>query len=124
SDKGLKSFADIAKFRDQLDGKIYGIGAGNNGNALIQRMIDKNEFGLGGFKLVEASEAGMLVTVERAIREKKGGVFLGWEPHPMNIQLSMNYLSGGDASFGPNYGEARVYTLTAPDFISRCPNAG
>ena len=68
SDKGLKSFADIAKFRDQLDGKIYGIGAGNNGNALVQRMIDKNEFGLGGFKLVRSSEAGMLVQVTRAVQ--------------------------------------------------------
>ena len=77
-------------------------------------MIDTNQYGAGGFKLVESSEAGMLVTVERAIREKKWVVFLGWEPHPMNIQISMNYLSGGDASFGPNYGEARVYTLTAP----------
>jgi glycine betaine/proline transport system substrate-binding protein len=51
-------------------------------------------------------------------------VFLGWEPHPMNIQIKMNYLSGGDAVFGPNYGEARVYTLTNPDFLARCPNAG
>ncbi|EGD05335.1 glycine betaine/proline transport system substrate-binding protein, partial [Burkholderia sp. TJI49] len=40
------------------------------------------------------------------------------------IQISMNYLSGGDAAFGPNYGEARVYTLTSPDFMTRCPNAG
>ena len=87
-------------------------------------MIDTNQYGLGGFKLVQSSEAGMLVTVDRAVRDKKWVVFLGWEPHPMNIQIKMNYLSGGDAVFGPNYGEARVYTLTNPDFLSRCPNAG
>ncbi|WP_322023760.1 choline ABC transporter substrate-binding protein [Burkholderia sp. BCC1977] len=121
---GLKTFEDIAKHRAELDGKIYGIEPGSSANATIQKMIDTNQYGLGGFKLVESSEAGMLVTVERAIRDKKWVVFLGWEPHPMNIQISMNYLSGGDASFGPNYGEARVYTLTAPDFIARCPNAG
>lgn len=121
---GLTSFDDIAKHRAELDGKIYGIEPGSSANAMIQKMIDTNQYGLGGFKLVESSEAGMLVTVERAVREKKWIVFLGWEPHPMNIQIQMNYLSGGDASFGPNYGEARVYTLTANGFSERCPNAG
>ncbi|MEK6422584.1 MAG: choline ABC transporter substrate-binding protein [Burkholderia gladioli] len=121
---GLKSFDDIAKHREELDGKIYGIEPGSSANATIQKMIDTNQYGLGGFKLVESSEAGMLVTVERAVRAKKWVVFLGWEPHPMNIQLQMNYLSGGDASFGPNYGEARVYTLTSNGYAERCPNAG
>lgn len=121
---GLKSFDDIGKFRAELDGKIYGIEPGSSANAKIQKLIDTNQHGMGGFKLVESSEAGMLVMLERAARSKKWVVFLGWEPHPMNIQTSINYLSGGDASFGPNYGEARVYTLTAPDFLARCPNAG
>jgi glycine betaine/proline transport system substrate-binding protein len=123
-DAGLKTFQDIAKHKDELDGKIYGIEPGSSANAQIQKMIDTNQFGLGGFKLVQSSEAGMLVTVDRAVRDKKWVVFLGWEPHPMNIQIKMNYLSGGDAVFGPNYGEARVYTLTNPDFLTRCPNAG
>jgi glycine betaine/proline transport system substrate-binding protein len=123
-DAGIKTFADIAKHRDELGGKIYGIEPGSSANAKIQKMIESNQFGLGGFKLVESSEAGMLVTVERAIREKKPVVFLGWEPHPMNIQMKINYLAGGDEIFGPNYGEARVYTLTNTEFLSRCPNAG
>ncbi|WP_244851140.1 choline ABC transporter substrate-binding protein [Caballeronia sp. SL2Y3] len=122
-DAGIKSFADIAKHKDELDGTIYGIEPGSSANAKIQKMIDTNQFGLGGFKLVQSSEAGMLVTVERAMREKKPVVFLAWEPHPMNIQMKINYLSGGDDVFGPNYGEARVYTLTNPDFLTRCPNA-
>ncbi|SAL77288.1 substrate-binding region of ABC-type glycine betaine transport system [Caballeronia peredens] len=123
-DAGIRTFADIAKHRDELDGKIYGIEPGSSANAKIQKMIDANQFGLGGFKLVESSEAGMLVTVERAARDKKPIVFLGWEPHPMNIQMKINYLAGGDEVFGPNYGEARVYTLTNPEFLTRCPNAG
>ncbi|WP_421046208.1 choline ABC transporter substrate-binding protein [Paraburkholderia sp. A1RI-2L] len=123
-DAGLKTFADIAKHRDELDGKIYGIEPGSSANAAIQKMIATNQFGLGGFKLVESSEAGMLVTVERAVREKKWVVFLGWQPHPMNIQLDMKYLTGSDGVFGPNDGEARVYTLTSTDFMTRCPNAG
>lgn len=120
---GIKSFADIAKFHKELDGKIYGIEPGNDGNALIQQMIEKNEFGLKGFKLVESSEAGMLAEVQRSARLKKWIVFLAWEPHPMNVQVKMKYLDGGDAVFGPNYGEAKVYTATASDYQTRCPNA-
>ncbi|WP_415859350.1 choline ABC transporter substrate-binding protein [Burkholderia sp. BCC1981] len=121
---GLKSFNDIAKHRSELDGKIYGIEPGSSANATIQKMIDTNQYGLHGFKLIESSEAGMLVTVQRAVRDKKWVVFIGWAPHPMNIQVPIKYLAGGDASFGPNYGEARVYTLAATGYTQRCPNAG
>lgn len=34
-EKGLKTFADIAKFKDDLKGEIYGIEPGNDGNRLI-----------------------------------------------------------------------------------------
>jgi glycine betaine/proline transport system substrate-binding protein len=119
---GIKNFNDIAKNYDKLDGKIYGIEPGNDGNALIKKMIDNNMYGLGKFKLVESSEAGMLVEVNRAIREKKPIVFLGWEPHPMNVQMKIDYLSGGDDVFGPNYGEAKVLTVTPTDYDTRCPN--
>jgi glycine betaine/proline transport system substrate-binding protein len=120
---GLRTFADIAKFHKELDGKIYGIEPGNDGNALIQRMIDKNEFGLKTFKMVESSEAGMLAEAQRSVRLKKWIVFLGWEPHPMNVQMKMAYLDGGDSVFGPNFGEAKVYTVVATDYQTRCPNA-
>jgi glycine betaine/proline transport system substrate-binding protein len=120
---GLKTFADIQKYADKLNGKVYGIEPGNDGNALIKKMIDSNQFGLGKFKLVESSEAGMLVEVNRAIREKQWIVFLGWEPHPMNVQMKIDYLAGGDDVFGPNYGEAKVFTATPPDYAARCPNA-
>ncbi|SAL78760.1 choline ABC transporter, periplasmic binding protein [Caballeronia peredens] len=119
---GIRNFSDIAKNYDKLDGKIYGIEPGNDGNALIKKMIDTNQYGLGKFKLVESSEAGMLVEVNRAIRDKKPIVFLGWEPHPMNVQMKIDYLAGGDDVFGPNYGEAKVLTVTPTDYDARCPN--
>ncbi|HEY4037398.1 MAG TPA: choline ABC transporter substrate-binding protein [Burkholderiaceae bacterium] len=124
ADAGLKSFADIARFRTELDGKIYGIEPGNDGNALIQKMIAANQFGLGGFRLVESSEAGMLIEVQRAIDRHKFIVFLGWEPHPMNERFKMSYLAGGDSAFGANYGGAAVYTVVANGYLQRCPNVG
>ncbi|MEO1265962.1 MAG: glycine betaine ABC transporter substrate-binding protein, partial [Pseudomonadota bacterium] len=81
-DAGLKDFKDIAKFKKELDGKIYGIEPGNDGNRLILGMIEKDQFGLSGFKLVESSEQGMLSAAKRAERRDEGVVFLGWAPHP------------------------------------------
>ena len=124
ADAGLKDFGDIARFRKELDGRIYGIEPGNDGNALIQKMIDANQFGLAGFKMIESSEAGMLIEVQRAIDRHRFIVFLGWEPHPMNERFKMAYLAGGDRVFGPNYGGAAVYTAVANGYLQRCPNVG
>ena len=121
---GLKDFADIAKFKDELDGKIYGIEPGNDGNRLIQKMIDDNAFGLQGFEVVESSEAGMLSQVARAARRDEWMVFLGWEPHPMNANFEMTYLAGGDDWFGPNFGGATVFTNVRAGYTEECPNVG
>nr|WP_245884320.1 choline ABC transporter substrate-binding protein [Hartmannibacter diazotrophicus] len=123
-DEGLKDFADIAKFKDQLDGKIYGIEPGNDGNRLILDMIKDNTFGLKDFELVESSEQGMLAQVSRATRKKDAIVFLGWEPHPMNANYDMKYLAGGDDVFGPDFGGATVYTNVRTGYTADCPNAG
>jgi len=119
---GLQDFADIAKYKDQLDGKIYGIEPGNDGNRLILDMIESDAFGLKGFELVESSEQGMLSQVARAVRSKDWVVFLGWEPHPMNANYDMTYLSGGDDHFGPNFGGATVYTNVRKGYAAECPN--
>ncbi len=121
---GLKDFADIAKFRDKLKGKIYGIEPGNDGNRLIQDMIDKNAFGLKGFKVVESSEQGMLAQAARAAKRGEMVVFLGWEPHPMNANFKLTYLSGGDDYFGPNFGGATVFTNVRKGYTGDCPNVG
>jgi glycine betaine/proline transport system substrate-binding protein len=121
---GLKSFADIAKFSDELDGKIYGIEPGNDGNRLIRGMLEQNLFGLGDFDIVESSEAGMLSQVQRAERRNNWIVFLGWEPHPMNSRFNMHYLQGGDEVFGPNLGGATIYTNVRKGYVQECANVG
>jgi glycine betaine/proline transport system substrate-binding protein len=123
-DAGLKDFADIAKFKDKLGNKIYGIEAGNDGNRLILDMIEQDKFGLKGFELVERSEAGMLAAVSKAANSKQDVVFLGWEPHPMNANIDMKYLTGGDEVFGPNFGGATVATNVRAGYTTECPNIG
>jgi glycine betaine/proline transport system substrate-binding protein len=121
---GIKDFADIQRFGPALNFTIYGIEAGNDGNRHILTMIQHNDYGLGSFHLVESSEQGMLAEVARAYASGKPIVFLAWDPHPMNMQFDLRYLSGGDATFGPNYGGARVLTLARTGYVQQCYNVG
>jgi glycine betaine/proline transport system substrate-binding protein len=123
---GITSFDAIADNAAALDGEIYGIEPGNDGNRLIMDMIADNAFGLGeaDFEVVESSEAGMLAQVGRASARDEPVVFLGWEPHPMNANYDMTYLEGGDDWFGPNLGGATVYTNTTAGYAETCPNLG
>jgi glycine betaine/proline transport system substrate-binding protein len=121
---GLKSFKDIAKFKKELGGKIYGIEPGNDGNRLILDMIKDDKFGLKGWEVVESSEQGMLSQVEREIGKKAPILFLGWEPHPMNTSFAIRYLADGDDVFGPNFGGATIHTVTRAGYSKECPNVG
>ena len=123
-DLGIASFADIATHKDALDGKIYGIEPGNDGNRLIQSMIDGNSFGLEGFEVAESSEQGMLAQVTRLSKKDEPIIFLGWEPHPMNANIDMGYLTGGDEFFGPDLGGATIYTNTRAGYVAECGNVG
>ncbi|RLQ87903.1 choline ABC transporter substrate-binding protein [Notoacmeibacter ruber] len=120
-EKGLKSFADIAKFQEQLDGKIYGIEPGNEGNDYLVGLTKENKMGLGEFEVVESSEQGMLAQVGRAVKDDEDVVFLGWEPHPMNANFDLKYLTGGEDFFG---GEGVVHTVTRKGYVEECPNVG
>lgn len=123
-EQGVKDFADLAKFDSDFNRRIYGIDAGAPANLKIQEMIDKNEFGLGDWKVVESGEQAMLSQVARSVRRDKFIVFLAWEPHPMNVNYELAYLTGGDNYFGPNYGGATIYTLTRKNYSDECPNVG
>ena len=63
----------------------------------------------------------MLVQVGRAVKRDKGVVFLGWTPHPMNVQYDIKYLKGGEAYFGES---GTVNTLVRKGYAAQCPNVG
>ncbi len=121
---GISDFGNIKDHKDALGANIYGIEPGNDGNRLILDMIASGPFGLDGFEIVESSEQGMLAEVARKTEAGEPIVFLGWEPHPMNANFAMTYLTGGDDYFGPNLGGAIVATNTRAGFAAECPNTG
>lgn len=120
-DAGVHTFADLNKYADKFDRKIYGIGSGAPANISLQEIIKKNDFDMGQWKLVESSEQAMLAEVSRAVKKQKFVTFLGWTPHPMNVQLKMHYLKGGEKYFGDT---GTVHTLTRKGYAQACPNVG
>merc|ERR1711879_477670 len=120
--EGVRAFADIAKFHDKFDGRIYGLEKGSSGNTAVLDMIKGNAFGLKNFELIETSERLMLAQVKGRVRKGEWIVFLGWAPHPMNQHFSLKYLSGGDDYFGPEYGKATVNTSVRKELDNNCPN--
>ncbi|WP_407947048.1 choline ABC transporter substrate-binding protein [Paracoccus liaowanqingii] len=124
ADLGIADFADLSAHQEALDGRIYGIEPGNDGNRLLLEMVAMNQFETGTFEVIESSEQGMLAQVQRASDRDEPVVFLGWEPHPMNAQFQMTYLTGGDDIFGPDLGGAEVRTNTRAGYVAECPNVG
>ena len=122
--KGVKDFADLSKFSKEFRQRIYGIGAGAPANQKLQSMIDTNDFNLKGWKVVESGEQAMLSQVARSVKRDNFIVFLAWEPHPMNVNFDLKYLSGGDKYFGPNYGGATIHTVTRKGYKEECQNVG
>lgn len=120
--QGVRTFADLSKHAAKFQRKIYGIEPGNEGNGYLLQIIQKNQFGLGDWLLVESSEQGMLMEVANAVKENTWVAFLGWSPHPMNLRFPIHYLDGGEEYFGANFGEAQVHTLTRKNLSAECPN--
>ena len=121
-DAGVKTFADLVRFKKNFGGRIYGLEKGNDGNLIIQKMIDSNKFGLGKFRLMATSENIMLAQVKKRVHENQWIAFLAWAPHPMNKQFDIRYLAGGDDFFGPNYGGSTVNTNVRTGLGKECPN--
>ena len=121
ADAGLKSFNDLQKFADKLGRKIYGIEPGSNKPLLD--MVEQKTHGLDAeWEVVESSEAAMLQQVKRAVQANEFIVFLGWQPHPMNVNMEMEYLADGDVEFGPDFGGATVRTIVRNGYPDDCPN--
>ena len=119
---GVRTVEDLTKYADRFGKKIYGIEPGAPVNQNMQAMIKAGDYGLSGWEIVESSEQAMLAQVDRAGRQKNWIVFVGWEPHPMNTKMKMTYLSGGEKTFGANYGASEVYTVTRKNLAEECPN--
>lgn len=117
-DAGVKSHEDLDEYKEEFEGKIFGIEPGNDGNQVVIDMIKDDTYGLGDWEIVESSTNGMLSEVERAIEDDKWVAFTGWEPHWMGQKYDMCLLEDPEMAWG---GPSHVETLANADFESENP---
>ncbi len=119
-DAGVRTEADLDKYAEKFDHKIYGIEPGSGFNSNVQDAIDNDRHGLGDWELVASSTSAMLSQVGRAIENKEWVVFLGWEPHWMNITYDIRYPAAvGESKIAPATSD--VLTVVNPKLADRSP---
>ncbi|KNY15143.1 glycine/betaine ABC transporter substrate-binding protein [Shinella sp. SUS2] len=96
----IASIEDLKKddVKEKLKGRVEGIDPGAGLTRLSEQAV-KN-YGLDGYKLQISSEAGMLTTVDRAIRKEEWFVATSWSPHWMFGKYKLRYIDDPKGALG------------------------
>ena len=96
----IASIEDLKKpeIQKKLSNTIQGIDPGAGLTRLSQQAV--KDYELDQYKLQISSEAGMLTTVDRAMRSEKWFVATSWSPHWMFGKYKLRYLTDPKESLG------------------------
>lgn len=119
---GVRSMDDLDEYREKFESKMYVLSAGNPLNEYVQEIIDDDQYGLGDWEKVSSSAAGMMAQVERHISNDEWIAFIGWQPHPMNLNYDIKYLEKGELM--GNQKEKAIYTIASTGYPWKCQNVG
>jgi glycine betaine/proline transport system substrate-binding protein len=116
----VSSIADLNKpeVRSRLHGRIQGIDPGAGLMRASERALA--DYALTGYTLQSASDAGMIVALDRAIKRKEWIVVTTWSPHWMFARYPVRYLADPKASLGSN--EA-IHAIARKGFEADFPRA-
>lgn len=114
----VASIEDLKKpeVKEKLSGTVQGIDPGAGLTRLSEKAL--TDYGLDGYKLQTSSEAGMLTTVDRAVRSEKWFVATSWSPHWMFGKYKLRYIADPKKSLGE---AEHVEVLARRDFKSDNP---
>lgn len=96
----INSIEDLAKdeVKEKLGNTVQGIDPGAGLTRLSQQAL--KDYGLDDYKLQISSEAGMLTTVDRAVRSEDWFVATSWSPHWMFGKYDIRYIEDPKTSLG------------------------
>ncbi|WP_395517362.1 glycine betaine ABC transporter substrate-binding protein [Pseudorhizobium flavum] len=96
----ISSMEDLAKdeVKEKLGNTVQGIDPGAGLTRLSQQAL--KDYGLDDYKLQISSEAGMLTTVDRAVRSEDWFVATSWSPHWMFGKYDIRYIEDPKTSLG------------------------
>jgi len=116
---GVKSHADLDKYADKFDKKLYVGPAGWASSKKMNKAIDEDIYGLGDWTAINSSQSAMMAQLEKSIEDKEWICFVGWKPHWMNTQYNIKYLKDPKRIWESPY--SWVDTLTRPGFAKDYP---
>ncbi|MGF9566455.1 glycine betaine ABC transporter substrate-binding protein [Neorhizobium sp. JUb45] len=116
----IASIEDLKKpeVQEKLSKAIQGIDPGAGLTRLSQQAV--KDYALDDYKLQISSEAGMLTTVDRAMRGEKWFVATSWSPHWMFGKYKLRYIADPKKSLGE---AEHVDILASKDFKTENPEA-
>ncbi|MDX3926171.1 MAG: glycine betaine ABC transporter substrate-binding protein [Shinella sp.] len=96
----IGSIEDLQKeeVKEKLRSTVQGIDPGAGLTRLSEQAL--KDYGLDGYRLQISSEAGMLTTVDRAIRSQDWFVATAWSPHWMFGKYELRYIEDPRKSLG------------------------
>ncbi len=123
-EEGITSAEILAAHKDEFEGKIYGIEAGSGINDEIEKVIEADAVGFGDWELVDSSTSAMLAQAGNIMEKGEKVVFVGWQPHWMNIAYDLKYLESETPETAEIAGKVSVvYTIASDEFSSEYPEA-
>jgi glycine betaine/proline transport system substrate-binding protein len=115
----VRTIEDLKKpeVQEKLGGRIQGIDAGAGLMKLSEATI--KTYGL-DYKLLTASDAAMVSSLDRAIQRKQWIVVTTWSPHWMFSQYKLRYLEDPKQTLG---GAEEIHALGRKGFSAAFPKA-
>lgn len=104
---------------EQLNYKITGIEPGAGTTELARNTLEEYE-NLDGWELLESSTAGMLSSLDKAIKNEEPIIVTGWTPHWMFVNYDLKYLEDPKGTFG---GIENINTIVRKGFKEEMPDA-
>jgi glycine betaine/proline transport system substrate-binding protein len=116
----VSSIADLNRpeVRSKLHGQIQGIDPGAGLMRASERALV--DYALTGYSLLSASDAGMIVALDRAIKRHEWIVVTTWSPHWMFARYRVRYLSDPKGSLG---GPEAIHAIARKGFEADFPKA-
>jgi glycine betaine/proline transport system substrate-binding protein len=119
-ESAVSSISDLNKpeVRQKLHGQIQGIDPGAGLMRASERALA--DYSLNGYTLQSASDAGMIVALDRAIKRNDWIVVTAWSPHWMFARYPVRYLKDPKGSLG---GSESIHAVARKGFEADFPKA-
>jgi glycine betaine/proline transport system substrate-binding protein len=116
----VSSIADLQgeDVAQRFGGRIQGIDPGAGLMQASERALE--EYDLGNYELVSASDSAMTAALDRAVRRDEWIVVTGWSPHWMFAKYDLRYLEDPEGVLG---GHESIHALARPGFDQDFPEA-